>query len=685
MATTRNTGRENVLSQTNFTGGVFSPRLRMRSDLQKYDSAVENSENMIIVSHGGMSHRSGTRYVATVKNSAHNTRLIPFIFSTTRKYILEFGNQYIRVFKDEAQILDPTSPNPPYEVPGTIPWLHTEVFGITYVQSAESLYLCHGDHKIQVLTRTSDTSWSIADYASGDGPYRPENTNTSLTITPSGTTGAITLTASAVLWASTDVGRIVRIKHATNWGYATITGYTSTTVVNATVVNAFDTATASSIWRLGAWSGTTGYPQGWPTFINNRIGFCNTNADPNWFWLSEADDFSSHAPSDPDGTVVDSHAIAKGINDRRVNAIHWLLSDNEVLVGGTSDGPYKIWSGTSTDIISPTKIGASNQTRSGSNSVGPALTSDTILYISRGGRKIRELVYSINSDKRVSPDISILAEHVTKTGVKEMTFQEEPDSIVWFCCNDGRLVGLTYMKDQAVVAFHDHPLGGTDVEVKSLAVVPNVAGDGDTVYMIVSRTINGATVQTVEFLEEQIDFDDLSDWSDAFHVDCGLSYSGASTDTITGLDHLEGEEVSILANGATHPRKTVASGQITLDRETTKCHVGLPHRMKLKQLPREVATVIGSSIGRTKLVTKVSLRLYQSIGGSIGPDEDTQEPLIWRDESMVMGSAPPLFTGDKSIEYSGDYETDGGLYLINDQPTPFTVLGITSLLSLSER
>ena len=126
---------------TNFTGGELSPRLDGRNDLQKYSTGCKTLENMIIFPHGSAARRSGTQFVAEVKDSTKETRLIPFEFSTTQTYILEFGNQYIRFFKDNGQILSSGSP---YEI--SSPYLEAELFDIKFAQSADVMYICHPNH-----------------------------------------------------------------------------------------------------------------------------------------------------------------------------------------------------------------------------------------------------------------------------------------------------------------------------------------------------------------------------------------------------------------------------------------------------------------------------------------------------------------------------------------------------------
>ena len=215
---------------TNFTGGELSPRLDGRNDLQKYPTGCKTLENMIVFPHGSAARRSGTQFVAEVKDSSKETRLIPFEFSTTQTYILEFGNQYIRFYKDDGQILSGGSA---YEI--SSPYLEAELFDIKFAQSADIMYICHPNHAARKLARTGHTSWTLTEIDFTDGPYLDDNITTTTITSSAHTVGTNrTLTASSTTginsntgFQTTDVGRLIRFRD----GYGKITARTSTTVV----------------------------------------------------------------------------------------------------------------------------------------------------------------------------------------------------------------------------------------------------------------------------------------------------------------------------------------------------------------------------------------------------------------------------------------------------------------------
>ena len=215
--------------------------------------------------------------------------------------------------------------------------------------------------------------------------------------------------------------------------------------------------------------------------------------------------------------------------------------------------------------------------------------------------------------------------------------------------------------------------------VESVASIPTDS-DEDQLYLIVKRTIDGTTRRYVEFLQP---FDYGSDQADAFYVDSGLTYDGTSTTAITGLEHLENESVTILADGATHPVKSVSSGPVmtggslTLDRAATKAQIGLPYNSTLQTMRIEGrGSDEGTSQSRTKRINEVTLRLYKSVGVTVGSKLTNMERISFRSSADSMDTAVPAFTGDKQVEFRGDFETDGYIYVQQTQPLPLTVLSI---------
>ena len=658
---------------TNFTGGELSPRLDGRNDLNKYNSGCKTLENMIIYPHGSAARRSGTQFVAEVKDSTKKTRLIAFEFSTVQTYILEFGDQYIRFYKDNGQILSGGSA---YEI--SSPYLEAELFDIKFAQSADTMYICHPNHHPRKLTRSGHTNWTLVDDVIINGPFMDHNVETT-TATPShkivGATTTVTFSATTGINAnqgflSTDVGRLLHVKD----GHLKITSVTSTTVVVGIVIKDLGITTPTTDFALGSFSETTGYPS-CVTFFEQRLVFAATKAQPQAIFFSRSADYENFDDQYHE-TVADDDAIVYTIASNQVNAIRFLTATRTLIIG-TAGGEFAVDGGGTGQAITPTNILINKQSNHGAANVDGIAVGNATLFLQRAKRKIRELAYNFDVDGYVAPDLTILAEHITETGITQMAYQEEPNSIIWCVRTDGQLLGFTYQREQQVTAWHRHIFGGAfgsgNAVCESVEVLPTDSSEYQ-VWVIVKRTINGATKRYVEYLHN-LDFDETDDTSFNY-LDSQLAYNGSATTTISGLDHLEGQTVSVLADGATHPDKVVSSGGITLERSSTKVKVGLGYTSLLQTMRIDAGGDNGTSQSKTKRIYEITARLYESIGIEIGPDLANMERIPFRSSANPMDSGVNVFTGDKDIEFRGNYETDGFIFVRQTQPLPLTVLSL---------
>jgi len=353
------------------------------------------------------------------------------------------------------------------------------------------------------------------------------------------------------------------------------------------------------------------------------------------------------------------------------------MTATRTLIIGTAGGEFTV-SGGGTDVaITPTNILIKKQSNNGSANIDAIAAGNATLFLQRAKRKVRELAYNFDVDGYLAPDMTILAEHITETGIIQMAYQQEPNQIIWMVRTDGQLIGLTYQREQQVTAWHRHIFGGSfnsgNAVCESVAVIPTDDTEYQT-WVIIKRTINGSTKRYVEYINS-FDFAEADDTSFNF-LDSQLAYDGSATLTISGLDHLEGETVSILANGATHPNKTVSSGSITLSRSSTKVKVGLPYTSLLQTMRLDAGSQNGTSQSKTKRIYEITVRLYESLGIEVGPDLNNMERIPFRSSADPMDSSVGVFTGDKEVEFRGNYETDGFIFVRQDQPLPLTVLSL---------
>ena len=671
-------------AQSSFGTGEITPRLAARLDSRIRANGVAKAENFIIEQFGGAYKRPGSRFVAEIKTSANPVRLLAFQFTTLQNYVIEAGVTYMRFFTNDARLESP--PGTPVEI-STL-YQSDDLPNLQTAQSADILYICDGANRPQELSRVSASSFAIGPYTMIDGPYFDEN-ETTTTLTPSAASGTINITASSTAginggtgFVATDVGRLVRIKAGgtPQWGYAEITVFTSTTVVTASVKRNFGAApVATTVWRMGAWSNTTGWPGAFE-FHAGRLFAGFTAAEPGKVWGSRPGNPNDQTPSDADSTVTSSHAINVSSGNGNVAAIRWLSSKQQGLVVGTTDNELLLKASASTEALGPGNAELLLQDNRGSAAVKAVNVGTNIVAVQRGGTALREYVYGLENDTYSGGEISLFAEHLFQPGVTRITYQQSPYSIIWAVLGSGILGGLTFDRSQEVAAWHRHTFSGTVEDVVSIFRNPM-----DQVWIVVLRTINSVTKRYVEAIaNRQVDNPDLND---VFYVDSGLTYDGAPTTVITGLGHLEGKTVTILADGASHPTKVVAAGQITLDRTASTVQVGLGYVSTVRTMPYLTLPSAGlATQARLKRPVKAYVYLDQTNNLSMQAlTEDGAydlEEITFRALDDPMDAPVPLFTGIREIGIGAPSTLNASLEFTSVLPLPCHVLGLNMVLEV---
>ena len=443
------------------------------------------------------------------------------------------------------------------------------------------------------------------------------------------------------------------------YGLVKVTAFTNSTTVTATVVNDLESTVATKTWNEGAWSAVRGYPRT-VTFYEQRLCFAGADFQPQTVWGSVINDYQNFKLG-----TTDTDAFAYTIAATERNAIQWLANQKGLLIG-TSGGEWSMQAGAQDQPITPTNVLVRRQSNYGSYSRPANLVNDVALFIQRNGRRVREMTYAFEKDGYVAPDLTLLAEHITAGGVLQTAYAQQPQSVLWCITGGGTLVGMTYERDQSVVGWHRHV---TDGLFESVATI--YGASDDEVWVVVKRVINGVTKRYIERFNPF----QWVDKEDAFYVDSGLSYEGAPATTFSGLGHLEGKAVSILADGAPHLTKVVTAGAVTLDYTASVVHIGLPFTTIVEPMRLDSDSNAGVSQGNVKQIRELVVRLNKSLGLSYGDGVRTYN-LSFRDTSMLMDASPPLYTGDKVIEFDGDFELDARLIIKQEQPLPLCLLAI---------
>lgn len=630
---------------------------------------------------------TGTEVIGPVEKEV-GYHCVAFTPGATTFYVqfrnVSSANASKSVYIDDVSLID----NSAVEIDS--PWPEADLYEVEGPQSADVLYMFHEDYPTYKLQRFGHTTWSLVEIAWQDGPYLDMNT-TDTTLTPSATSGTnVTVTASSTEginggdgFKSTDVGRLLRIDNPSSgvdWGWAIITNYTSSTVVSVHIKKDFGSTNADTRWQLGSWSETTGYPRA-ATFFEQRLYTAGNTDQPQTVWASQTADFENNKPDDDQDTVEDDDAFSYTISADDVNAIRWLSAGDDELVIGTAGGEWIPKA--SGAVLTPSDITVRRQTTHGSAAIQPLRVGNIVLFVQRGKRKLREFGYSFESDGYQAADMTRLSYHITTGGIVEMDYAEEPDSIVYAVRNDGQLLSMTYRRDEDVVGWARHILGGSfsggNAVVESVAVIPGDDGAGQThdstnrdeVWVIVKRTINGATKRYIEFFER--DFEEGQDQEDAYNVDSLITYDGVAATAMSGLDHLEGATVKVYADGAVRADKTVSSGAITLDTSASVVQMGYGYAHKAKTLKIDSGNPAGTAVGKKKRIYRVFFDLLNSLTIKFGPSSTQLEEREFREVGDAMDTAAPLFTGEKVYEFPSGWSTDTRIVIESDSPSPFTL------------
>lgn len=359
------------------------------------------------------------------------------------------------------------------------------------------------------------------------------------------------------------------ITDQTNHGIIRINSYVSPTSVIATELVPLVHSDPTMTWSEGYWSNYRGWPKTVETH-QERLVFGGSKSFPQTLWFGKAnpdnyEDFTEGA--------LDDNAFTVALPGQ--NPIQWVSSRDYLMIG--TSGSVGKW-GEQGKPVTPTSPSYQEQSRVGSSKLMNVLASDALLYIERGATKVREFVYSLQYDKYMSPDLTLLSENILESGVRDLVFQERPEPILWCVKNNGDIATMTYQREQSITGWAIH---NTDGDFESIARIPGATNE-DEIWVTVAREIDSVTRRYIEQFQPR---DWGTDINDCWFVDCGLAYDGVDGNNFDGLDHLEGLRLSILGDGVIEPNEVVTSGEITIDRDAGRVTAGLPFTSVIETLP----------------------------------------------------------------------------------------------------
>lgn len=454
-------------------------------------------------------------------------------------------------------------------------------------------------------------------------------------------------------------------------------------------------------WCAGAW-----YAGNYPStvhFHEDRLVFAGPTNDPQRVDGSNSGLYEIFSPSAlKDGIVTDSNSYAFVLSSNETNAIRWLMSDPNGLEIGTSGGEWLMRPAVNGGTITPTNVDAKQSSKFGSAAVPPERIGNETLFVQRGGKRIRQMIYDYYVNGFQGADISFRASHLTAGGFKQLAYQATPQPILWALRNDGKLVSILYDRSEQDKpqdcgwALHDIS-GGI---VQSIAVIPSADGSRDELWLAVQRTVDGITVCYTERMTKvweegdatAYDLDGTTEYrftpENTYYLDSAQRGTfGSPVTTISGLDHLEGETVGVLADGATHPDCVVSGGSITLDREASDVNVGLKYESRARTMTIEAGAAAGTAQTKKKKVVKVGFRLFDSLGLTVHPNGTGAERDVdeyFRRTNDLMDAPPPLFSGDFDVDWEGTFETEGTIEFAQTDPLPFNISMLVPLVETQD-
>ena len=674
--------------QRSFGGGEVTPEFFGRIDDIKFQTGLALCRNFIVLPHGPIASRPGFAFVRAVKDSTKKTRLIPFTYSTDQTMVIELGAGYFRFHTQGATLMDGAVP---YEIAN--PYAEADLFDIHYVQSADVLTLVHPNHAPRELRRLGALSWSlttISFVSTLSAPGGVSATHTAGTGTPVATTYKYKVTAVGAIGIDESLASAeasVSGDLLLDGAYNTITW---SAVSGAQRYNVYkqssglfgyigqtdglsfqDDNIAADIGRtppiqFNPFSGAGNYP-GAVSYFEQRRVFAGTLNAPQNLWMTRTGTESNLSYSLP---TKDDDAIAFRVAAREANTIRHLIPLDS-LMALTAAAEWRVTS-VNSDAITPSSVAVRPQSYVGASQAQPVVVNSSILYGAARGGHVRELAYNWQAGGYITGDLSLRAPHLFDGfDIKDIAFQKSPAPVAWFVSSSGKLLGLTYVPEQQVGAWHQHDTDGTFESVACVA-----EGAEDAVYAVVRRTINGQSVRYIERMAPRL----FGEQENAFFVDSGLTYEGPPADTISGLAHLEGCTVSILADGAVHPPRVVTGGAVQLDVEASVVHIGLPIEADAQTLPLAFE-IQGFGQGRQKNVNKAWLRVFRSSGIFAGPSFDRLTEAKQR-TTEPYGSPPALKSEEIPIVITPSWTDNGQVCVRQSDPLPLTIVSMSLEVSI---
>lgn len=701
----------------NFTGGEVTPTLCARYDLKKFGSFLQTCRNFVPNLHGDVERRPGTKYIADLGS---NSVLIPFQFNTeaSNNYVLIFQNGTIKIAQADGML----------EASMSSPYSMSDVYGISFAQVGDVLYLAHPGYALRKITRSGSVpyTWTIstvsinqslsppatpsATWHRGEGAGNEDNENATLRYVVTSVDG------DGVESVASKVGKC-KGRYPTDWIVGDYVTVSWTAVSGASEYNIYRES-AGYYGYIGTSSSTSFEDQNfepdtaqtpkknWNPFANGNNPTCvafhqqrmwlgGGSKNPATIYASRTGDYESFRKSMP---LQDDDALEYVIASGSVDDVKWLVSFDSLLIG-TAGAEYKA-AASDGKAITPSSCNITVQSYWGSKALQPLVIGQSIMHCQRSGSHVRDLYYTLESDGYAGNDLSVLAPQLVETyGIRQWCYQQSPVSAVWAVRSDGVLLALTYMREQNIFGWSRHV---TDGQYISVAVING--DDEDVVMAVVKRTINGATKYYLERVMPR--FKDSTDIKDAWYVDAGKAIAGSSVTAnadgkkvvCSGFQHLAGKKVQVLSDGSPEEHTVSPSGTFELEFPVTdesRILVGLGYTSVMAPLPLETdMQQTGSTLGKHRAYGKCIIRMYRSVGGSYAASKlnGLWDPDIWQSLDFYelpflpeeWGKACQPYSGDLEISLPSGQDPDTTIWVMQDKPLPLRIVSLMAEVHFGE-
>lgn len=717
-------------SQLSFAAGEVSKELWSRRDLAKRQIAIKRGENVVVMVEGGLKRRSGTRFVIPLKDENRPGQLVPFRFSKADAYMLVFNAEVMRVHRNGGVI--ESVPGVPYEM--AQPYADTDLPKLRWQGITDTIFMACTGHRVRRLVRNGHAAWNLDDYVPEKPALQPQNV-TETTIQATTTTGSGTLTASAALFDPGHVGSIWRLDESaidliplwksnetvasgdkrrwqgrvyqvtggtdtgpnppihedgevlsgqgnTSWlflhhgyGYARIDSVASATSAGYTVIGTplpDSTVNApTKRWFEAAWSSAP--DRGFPdriAYIDQRLIFGRGDL----VWMTRPGDLYDFEIDQAEGSAL---VVRLSPPDGELPDIEW-ISASGIIVVGASGSEWILRGPSPYDALTIGNLRPIADKQEGSAPHRPARVDGGIMFIGNTRRDLFFIEFDRLAESLAPKLVTEFSRRILRGQANELAWQRAPHRLVWVAGQDGKLVTLTFRPGQEVIGWCRQPMPGAFVE--NISVIPGQEAGDDELWLITRRTINGQSRRYVEQLKpffEALD-EDAPTAEGSWFVDCGLPFdSPAPVSEISDLWHLEGETVSIFADGAAQPEQRVEGGKITLPTPARSGCIGLPIPWRVRLLPPEIDGPNGSSKIDGKRANKVLLDVVESAGGHIRVNGEQPERIFPTGGHGVANQPLRLNDGPVRLSPASATAEELDIEIYGSAPLPFTLSGVS--------